>query len=97
MDAASQQLVFVQLGMGGGSRVDDQRLHIRHIGQQGEQLQRFREPLGLFLGAFQLKSEDGAGPVGEVSIIELLLMPAGQGGMVDLRHLGVMVQIIHHL
>ena len=77
--------------------MDDQRLHIRHIGQQGEQLQRLREPLGLFLGALQLKGEDGAGSVGEVSIVELLLMPAGQGGMVHLRHLGVMVQIIYHL
>ena len=97
LDALIQQLRLGQLAVGRGGRVDDQTLDVRDVGEQGEDLQIVDELMGLGLAALDLKGEDGAGSVGEVSIVELLLMPAGQGGMVHLRHLGVMVQIIHHL
>lgn len=36
LDAGGQQLLFGQLGVRGGSRVDDQGLHVSNVGQQAE-------------------------------------------------------------
>lgn len=43
LDTACQQAFLIQLGMGGGCRMDHQRLHISHICEQGEQLQTLRK------------------------------------------------------
>ena len=51
-DALVQQLRLGELGVGGGGGVDDQALHIGHVGQQGEDFQMVDELVGLLLPAF---------------------------------------------
>ena len=46
VDLLLGQLGIVQLAVGGGSRVDDQALHVGHVGQQGEDLQVVDEAVG---------------------------------------------------
>ena len=67
------QLRFRQLGMGGGSRMDHQALHVRHVGQQGEYLQVVDKLPGRFLAAFDLKSEDGGAAVGEILLVQRMI------------------------
>ena len=65
LDAHIQQLLLRQLRMGGGGRMDHQRLYIRHIGQQGEDLQMIDECKCLLLTTLDLKGEDGCTPLGK--------------------------------
>ena len=67
-DAA--QLLRRELGVSRGRRVDDERLHIRDVGQQGEDLQRVDEREGLLLPAPDVEGEDAAAAVGEILLIE---------------------------
>ena len=48
------QLLRRELGMGGGGRVDNQRLHVRHVRQQGKHLQVVDKPVGLRLPPLDL-------------------------------------------
>ena len=51
LNSRACQLFGGQLGMSGGGGVDYKGFHVRHIGKEGKQLQRFGKPLCLFLGA----------------------------------------------
>ena len=52
MDIRGLQLLRAQLRVRRGGRVDDQALHVRHIGQQREDLQRVNDK------RFSFKSEE---------------------------------------
>ncbi len=65
LDALVQQLFRAELRVGGGGRVNDQALHIGHIGQQGEDIQIVDKPLSLLLSALDLKGKNGAPPLGK--------------------------------
>ena len=54
LDILLRQLLWGQLRMGGGVGVDDQALHIRHVGQQGEELQIVNEGEGFLLATLVL-------------------------------------------
>ena len=82
LNAHIQQLLLGQLRMGGGGGMDHQRLHICHIGQQGEDLQMVDELEGLLLAALDLEGKDGSAAVGEVLLIQGMIGMIGQGGMV---------------
>ena len=56
--------------MGGGGRVDDQALHIGHIGQQGEDLEFVDKPLSLLQAALDLKGKNRGAAVGEILLIQ---------------------------
>ena len=55
--------------MGGGSRMDDQGLHVRHVCQQGEQLQIVNEVTGFLLVTLDLEGENGTAAVREIFLI----------------------------
>ena len=65
VDLLLGQFGVVQLAVGGGSRVDDQALHVGHVGQQGEDLQVVDELEGLLAAALDIKGKDGAPPLGK--------------------------------
>ena len=79
------------------SRVDDQALHVRHIGQQREDLQRVNESMGLLHAALDIEGEDGGAAVGEVLLKQRVIRMIGQRGVVDLLHLRVPGEKLHHL
>ena len=87
LDTACQQAFLIQLGMGGGCRMDHQRLHISHICKQGEQLQTLRKFLCGIDIAFDLKGKDGACSVREIAVIQLFLTTGRQGRMIYLFYL----------
>ena len=65
VDLLLGQLLIVQLAVGGGSRVDDQALHVSDVGQQREHLQVINKLEGLFTAALDVEGEDGAPPLGK--------------------------------
>ena len=97
VDALVLQLGLAQLGVGGGGGVDDQRLHVSHVGQQGEDGQVVDELVGLGLAALDVEGEDGSAAVGEVLLIQSVVGVVGQAGVVDLLHLGMVLQELHDL
>ncbi len=82
--------------MGGGGRVDDQRLHVRHVGQQGKNLQIVDKLVGRSLPALDFKGKDRRAAVGEILLIQDMVGMLRQAGVVDLLHLGMVDQILHH-
>ena len=97
VDALVLQLGLAQLGVGGGGGVDHQRFDVGHVGQQGEDGQVVDELVGLGLAALDVKGKDGSAAVGEVLLIQGVVGVVGQAGVVDLLHLGVVLQKLHDL
>ena len=83
--------------MGGAGGMDDQRLHIGHVGQQGEDGQVVDELLSGRSVALHLKGEDAAAAVGQVLLIQRVAGLGGQRGMVHGLHLGMLGQVVHQL
>ena len=77
--------------------MDDQGLHVSHIGQQGKQFQVVDEVPGLLSAALDLKGEDGTSPMREILPVQGLLtrIPA-DGRMMDRFHQGMAFQVINH-
>ena len=92
VDLLLGQFGVVQLAVGGGSRVDDQALHVGHVGQQGEDLQVVDELEGFLAAALDIKGKDGGAAVGEILLIQRVVGVIGQGRMVDLLDLGMVGQ-----
>ena len=97
VDLLLGQLLVGQLAVGGGSRVDDQALHVGHVGQQGEDLQVVDELEGFLTAALDVKGEDGSAAVGEILLVQGVIGVIGQGGMVDLLDLRMVGQELHDL
>ena len=57
LNALIQQFLGAQLAVSGSRRMDDQALHISHVGQQGEDFQVIDELVGFFLTALDFKSK----------------------------------------
>ena len=89
-DALIGQLLIGELGVGGGSGVDNQGLHIRYVCQQGEDLQIIYEAVSLSLTALDLKGEDGSASVGEILGIEGVIGMIGERGVIYLGYLRVL-------
>ena len=85
------QLFLGKLAVGGGSRMDDKALHIRHIGQKGEHLQAVNKSVGLFFTALYLKGKNRSPAFWEIFLIQFVVRVSGQGGMVHLFHQGMAV------
>ena len=96
-DTLVGQILRRQLGVGGGGGVDDQTLHVGHVGQQGEDLQVVDEAEGRLLSALDLEGEDAGAAVGEVLLVQGVVGVVGQAGVVHLGHLGVLGEVLHHL
>ncbi len=77
--------------------MDDQALHVSHVGQQAEQRQALGELLGRLGVALDLEGEDGRGAVGVVVVVELLGAAGAQGGVVHALNLRVVLEELDHL
>ena len=89
-------LAVGQLSVGGRCRVNDQRFHIGHVGQQREDFEAVDEPVSFGLAAFDFEGEYRAGSVGEVTLVEGVVGVVGQSRVVDLFYLGVTDQEIDY-
>ncbi len=87
--ALVQKLLLGELGVGRGSGMDHQTLHIRNVGKEGEDLQIVDELPSLVLTALDLKGKDRAAAVGEILLIERVVGMIRERGMIDLLHLGM--------
>ena len=96
-DVLLGQFLRAHLRVGGGIGVDDEALHVGHIRQQREDLQRIDEAPSLFLSAFDLEGENAAAAIGEVAVVEGMVGVVGQARMVDLGHLRVILEEIDYL
>ena len=97
VDALIGQFLVAQLRMGGRRRVDDQRLDVRDVGQQGEDLESVDKGVRLLLSALDVEGEDAGPAVGEVLLIQGVVRVTGQRGMVDLFHLRMRGQELNDL
>ena len=95
-DVLFGQFLGAHLGVCGGVGMDDEGLHIGYVGQQGEDLEGVDELPGIFLGAIYLEGEDAAAALGEVFLVERMVLVAGKGGMRHAFHLGMTAQIIYY-
>ena len=94
-DALLRQLLRAELGMGGGSGVDDKALDVRDVCEQRDDLEIVDESPRLFPAAFDLKGEDRRAAVGEILLIQRvigLIGPGGMGDRLDLRMLSEELQ-----
>ncbi|MPN41559.1 hypothetical protein SDC9_189112 [bioreactor metagenome] len=73
LDADIGELLLAQLRVRGGRGMDHEALDIRYIGQQREELQRFRELLRLLARSVEFEGKDRRPAVGIVSVVKLLL------------------------
>ena len=96
-DALIEQLFLSQLGMRRGCRMDDQRLHVRDVCQQRENLQIVNKPKCGFLPALDFEREDARAAVREVALVERVVGMVGQGRMVDLLDLRMVFQEVDDL
>ena len=97
VDLLLGQLRVGQLAVGGGGRVDDEALDVRHVCQQGEDLQVVDELEGFLTAALNVEGEDGSAAVGEVLLIQGVVGVIRQRGMVDLLDLGMVGQELDDL
>ena len=96
-DARSGEFLLVHLGVRRRSRMDDERLDIRDIGQQAEDLEMVDELLGRLSAALDLEREDGDTAVREVLLVELVVRMIRQGRMVDLIDMRVLGEVVDDL
>ena len=73
VDALVSEFRLRELRVGGGGRVDYQRLDVGYVGQQRENLQRVDELEGLFPAPFDLKGKDGAAAARELLQVGLVI------------------------
>ena len=75
-DARFQLGLPAELGMSGGRWMNHQGFHIRHVGQQGKQLQMIDKGLSLFFFPLDLKGENRSGALGKIFLVKLMVRVA---------------------
>ena len=89
-DALIQQLLVRQLAVGGAGRVDDQALHVGHVGQQGEEPEAVDESEGFFLTTLYFNGEDGGSAVRKIALVEFVVRMLRQRWVVYFSHFRVL-------
>ena len=74
MDALLFQLFYGALAVGRGCRMDNQRLDVRNVCQNREDLQAVNKLLCFLLSALDIEGEDRTGTVREILLIQLLIL-----------------------
>mgnify|MGYP000497233537 CR=1 FL=1 len=72
--------------------MDDERLRVGYVGQQGEDLKTVNEPVCFFLSPVDEDGKDGSSAMRKVALVTSVVRMAGQGRMVDPFHLGMSVK-----
>lgn len=96
MDVLLLQLLCRALAVRGGSRMDNQRLYVCNICQNGENLQRINELLCFLFAALDVEGENGACTVREVLVVQFLILRV-QGCMVDGLNQRLLLEIFQNL
>ena len=73
IDVLLFELLGSHLRVGGGGGVDDQTLHVGHIGKEREDTQVVDKLPSLVLTALELDGEDRTAAVGELLVVELVV------------------------
>ena len=90
------QLLLCHLRMGCRSRVNDQTLHICHIGQQGEQAQGVDESERFFSPAFDIESKDRASALCEIAFVLFVAFVARYGWVVHFFNRRMRCQVLQN-
>ena len=77
--------------------MDHQALDVRHIGQEGENLQMIDEGPGFLLAALDLKGEDGSAALREETFVDFVIRMIREGRMIDFLHQRMILQVFHYL
>lgn len=91
-DARVRLLLRGQLGVRRAGRMNDERLGVRHVGEQREQLQAVDRPLRRLESALQAEGEDRTGPFREILLRQGIITIALQRRVVDPGDVGMAVQ-----
>ena len=97
LNSLLRQLLCIQLRMCGSGRMNHQRLHIGHIGQQREYLQTIDKFLRFLRSSFYLKSEDRTCSIREITLIDSMIRMIGQRWMINSCYLRMVHQKINNL
>ena len=81
------QFFFTELAVGGGSWMDDQALHICHIGKQGENLQIVNKPVSLLYAALDFKCKNRTASIRKIFLVLFMVRMVRQRGMINLFNL----------
>ena len=96
-DAGRSELLLVHLGVRRRSRMDDERLDVRDIGQQAEYLQVVDELLGRLSAALDLERENRDAAIREVLLVELMIRMIRESRMIDFRDMRVLGKVVDDL
>lgn len=80
IDFLFRQFLGVELRMGGASRMDNQRFHVRYVRQQGEYLQIIDKAVRFLLPAPYLEREDRSCSVREISLVKIVVRMIASAG-----------------
>ena len=97
LDALLCELFFVELRVRGGSRVDDEGLHVCDVCEQRENFESIDERLCFLSAALDVEREDGSAAVREILLIKLVVRAVRQRRMVDAFDLRVLGKEIDNL
>lgn len=97
LDALLCELFFVELRVRGGSRVDNEGLHVCDVCEQRENFESVDERLCFLSAALDVEREDGSAAVREILLIKLVVRAVRQRRMVDAFDLRVLGEEIDNL
>ena len=97
MDTLILELLSGQLGVRGGSRVNDKALYVCDVSQQRENLELVDELERSFLAALDVEGEDGSAAVREVLLVQSVIRVLRQRRMVDVLDLRMVLEEFNDL
>ena len=77
--------------------MDDEGLHVGDVGEEAEDLEMVDEFLRRLSAALDLEREDGDAAVGEIFLVERVIRMIRERGMVDLRDVRVLREVVDDL
>lgn len=86
-DVLLGEFLVIELTVRRRGRMDDEALHIRDVGKEGEDLQIVAELLRSLAPSLNLDGEDRRAAIGEIALIQRVVRMIRQGGMVNLADL----------
>ena len=93
-DAGGEKLFFAHLGMRRGRRMDDERLDIGDVREQGEDSEVVDELLRRLGAALDFERENRDAAVREIFLVERMIRMALDGRMVDLFDMRVLREVV---
>ena len=76
LNAGFKQFLCCHLRVSGTRRMNHKRFHIRHVSQQGKDLQSVDKILSFFGTTLYLESKDRTGAVGKIPVVKRMVKKA---------------------